>query len=53
MADRRAPCHLTDKARQALGLPTSEAIADLVLVPLLDIPARDDRRDLRREVANR
>lgn len=44
MSDR-TPRVLTDDARRALGLPTVEKTADLVMVPLLDIPARDDRRD--------
>lgn len=39
---------LTDKGLRARGLPTSEKTADLVLVPLINLPARDDRKDLRR-----
>jgi hypothetical protein len=35
---------LTDSGRAALGLPP---VSDVVLVPLLDLPARDDRRDQR------
>ena len=51
MADRSWV--LTDKARSALGLPEPAPVREIVLVPLLNIPARDDRRDLRREGARR
>lgn len=37
---------LTDKARRALGLPDARD-SDLVLVPLLDLPMRDDAKDRR------
>lgn len=34
---------ITNRGRVALGLPP---IADLILVPLVDVPMRDDTRDL-------
>lgn len=35
---------LTDAGRAVLGLP---ALGDVALVPLIDLPYRDDTRDLR------
>lgn len=44
LAKRR---RLTGKALRAIGAPTVPVI-EVVLVPLLDLPARDDSKDRRR-----
>lgn len=39
---------LTDKARRALGLPVDGRAVEIVMVPVLDLPMRDDEKDRRR-----